>query len=398
MKLAIFNVKFSENIGDGLLATCLENQIRDFLPSVELQTFDLAGRVNYGETNKYRHLLLRVLAHLPNNIRQRVVRYLVASKVRTLKAKWYDEISNADAVIIGGGNLFQDDDLNFPTKIAAVIDAVLYYKKPLAIYAVGVTANWSTQAQALFDAIKNVDLVHCSVRDKLAQTAWKNHFPDSQDALILPDPALSVSWPTTQKKKISSSKTRTYRPIIGLCITDPLILVRHSSDPLSTNVFQSVSNYISLIAGLVKRGYRIYLFCNGAREDYKLLEKIANTGVISDLINSSNVNVTNRPKNPFDLLEIIAIADVVIAHRLHACIAAHALDIPTFGLGWDNKVEAFFDFSERRKYFIESKASSKEIISKVDRLLKEGCDHEVRPHLKNKSIAGIKKLIDDLKS
>lgn len=398
MKLAIFNVKFSENVGDGLLATCLEEQIRDYLPGVELHTFDLAGRVNYGETSKYRHLLLRALAYLPNILRQRVVRYLVESKVRSLKAKWHNEISNADAVIIGGGNLFQDDDLNFPTKIAAVIDAVRYHKKPLAIYAVGVTSNWSIQAQALFGTIKDVNLIHCSVRDKLAQRAWKNHFPDLQDPLILPDPALSLSWPTAHTKKPPSSKNQTYRPLIGLCITAPLILARHASDPHSTNQFRSADEYVSLITSFIKHGYRICLFCNGAREDHQLLEKIASAKVMSDLINIEKVSVSNKPENPFDLLETIAIADVIIAHRLHACIAAHALEIPVFGLGWDNKVEAFFDFSERRKYFIESTASPKEIISKVDQHLKESCDHEIRPHLKQKSIAGIKKLIDDLKS
>ena len=50
MKLALFNCKFSENLGDGLIAEALEAALRRQLPEVRIECCDLAGRSTYGHT------------------------------------------------------------------------------------------------------------------------------------------------------------------------------------------------------------------------------------------------------------------------------------------------------------------------------------------------------------
>ena len=46
MKIALLNVKFSPNLGDGLLSECLERELAHALPGVEVVAIDLAGRAH----------------------------------------------------------------------------------------------------------------------------------------------------------------------------------------------------------------------------------------------------------------------------------------------------------------------------------------------------------------
>ena len=48
------------------------------------------------------------------------------------------------------------------------------------------------------------------------------------------------------------------------------------------------------------------------------------------------------PGTPAELAAIISQLSGVVAHRLHACILAYAFRRPIVGLGWDRKLESFF--------------------------------------------------------
>jgi hypothetical protein len=47
-RIVIFNVKYSSNLGDGLIALCLESAIRTALPGAAVDSQDLAGRTKFG--------------------------------------------------------------------------------------------------------------------------------------------------------------------------------------------------------------------------------------------------------------------------------------------------------------------------------------------------------------
>ena len=49
MKILVFNVKYSENLGDGLLADCIEETLR--AEGGEVETLDLAGRTAVGTSS-----------------------------------------------------------------------------------------------------------------------------------------------------------------------------------------------------------------------------------------------------------------------------------------------------------------------------------------------------------
>lgn len=351
MKIVVFNVKYSENLGDGLLAECVEAALANGAGELEVETIDLAGREAFAAGHGGRRRLVLALLHRsPAIVRRRLVRLGLERRLRRLRSRWNDKIAAADAVVIGGGNLFQDDDLNFPLKVGMVLDCVCRHDRPLAIYAVGVSKHWSEPAYDLFARLKRARLVHLSVRDGFAQDNWREHFPDGPDAKIVRDPGLLIDGSPLIEKPAASVKRQL---TIGLCVTDPLILHRHSDALVSTIPFSSIDAYRDLIGLLLDDGQRVLLFCNGAREDQAFAERIRHSVATHRAVEPGALDIAARPRVPIDLIRTIQPLDVILAHRLHACIAAYALRVPHVGLGWDGKVEGFFNSVGRENYFVK---------------------------------------------
>jgi polysaccharide pyruvyl transferase WcaK-like protein len=376
MKIVVFNVKYSENLGDGLLAECVEAALTAGRDGIEVETIDLAGRQNFATGHgRRRRLALGVLQRLPAGMRRRLVRAILERKLRRLRDQWEDKVALADAVVIGGGNLFQDDDLNFPLKIGTVLDCVSRHDRPLAIYAVGVGTHWSEPAYDLFARLKQTRLVHLSVRDGFAQDTWSAHFPEGPSAKIVRDPGLLLQALPADERAFAPTRDRL---TIGLCVTDPIILQRHGGGIAADIPFSSLNAYRDLIGLLLDDGQHVLLFCNGAREDQAFAERIRASVASHRVIASGSLDIARRPRLPADLIQTIRSMDVVLAHRLHACIAAYALGIPHVGLNWDRKVEGFFNSVGRESYFVKNASPPQHVALLLKAAQKEGI--EARRH------------------
>ena len=391
MKVVIFNVKYSENLGDGILAQCLEAALARGSATLDVKTIDLAGRTAYGSGGGgRRRQLLKVLQALPSYARRLVVRRALAPKLHQLQAEWQKEIDAADAVVIGGGNLFQDDDLNFPLKVGAALDCIKRSGKPLAIYAVGASRDWSLQARRLFGAIEESQLVHVSVRDTIASRNWLGHFPTGPYARILPDPGLLTSE-VIASHHLEPLKVAD-RPI-GICVTDPLILHRHSSRQTHGIPFRRADDYCRLLGLMLDAGYRICLFTNGAQEDQAFARRILAEGTLAARVDSGDLYLATRPKTPEELVTIIASTQVILAHRLHACIAAYSLGVPSVGLGWDPKVDGFFQFVGRSGYFAgDAEISAQQIARLLEDAARKGIDPATHASILAQARDGIAQL------
>ena len=349
MKIVVFNVKFSENLGDGILAQCLEKALcRD--GGIEVDTIDLAGRVCFGATSPHRRSAVRVLHVLPSFARRLAVTQALRSKLRALGDEWDRKISAADAVVLGGGNLFQDDDLNFPLKIGTLLDRICRSGKPLAIYGVGVSGAWSPRAYQLFQRVEETRLVYLAVRDRASRDNWRRHFPKGQAPVVVPDPGLLAR--DLLSAGVGEGVNNVERGV-GICVTDPLILARHSNRPPRGVCFSTLGEYELLVRLLVERGERVCLFCNGAREDQAFAERIFFGDRLASSRSTGLLRLAERPGTPEELMDVIRSNSVMLAHRLHACIAAYALGIPHVGLGWDQKVESFFRSVGREDFFAD---------------------------------------------
>ncbi len=114
MRVGVFNVKYSPNLGDGLLSECLEAELVRAIPGLSIASFDLAGRTDYGAGGRFRGAALSLLQSSPTPVRQRVASLMLGRAMQRLAPTWRERLADVDVAVTGGGNLFSDADLNFP--------------------------------------------------------------------------------------------------------------------------------------------------------------------------------------------------------------------------------------------------------------------------------------------
>jgi len=351
MKIALFNVKYSQNLGDGLLTECLERELAG-TAQLDVTSCDLAGRVGYDSGLRNRKAVLTVLSLCPAPVRRALVRAaLTPTLERTLRPRWRRELASADAVVIGGGHLLSDQDLNFPLKLRAALSEVKAAGLPTAVFGVGVSDDWSAPGKALFNqAFRGVDLVHVAVRDERSRQAWGRQMAPATEtpAELCFDPGVLAArhYPVAPRRDRGT--------LVALGLMDPLALRYHSASTRLTE-----AGYRDWLAQLVRelagRGWKVALFTNGSQEDRQFLAKAAPQLTAAA---PGQVSVAPDFAKPADLAEFISAADLLLAHRLHANIAAFAFARPHIGFAWDPKVEAFFGATGRQQYVVPAVLTS----------------------------------------
>jgi polysaccharide pyruvyl transferase WcaK-like protein len=337
----LFNVKFSPNLGDGIIAECLEDGLRRSHAGLAPKSVDLAGRDRFDvRAGKGRRILLQVLERLPTRLRHAAMPAFVAAVVRfRLRARWKEAIASCDSAVVGGGNLLADADQNFPIKVSNVLDLCGRQGVPVAISHVGVTPRWSNEGRSRFrSALERVRLIGVSVRDDRSAANYRDEFDAPLPSVAL-DPGLlccETYGPREAPRERSARR-------VGICLTSPLVLRLHGEGEVDGDLFMKW-----LRAGIeraARRGVQIVLFTNGSPEDEAFADDVM--ACVGD-----RAHVTRMPRfmSPGALVRFIGELDAVVAHRLHACIAAYSYRVPAIGLSWDRKLDSFFDLVGRRHF------------------------------------------------
>ena len=362
MKVALFNVKYSPNLGDGLLSECTELQLR--LAGINATSIDLAGRSGDVPGNASRARMLIALEAMPAPVRRLATLTIlsVLAAVR-LRPAFRRQLVGCDAVVVGGGNLFSDSDLNFPVKIHAALAEARHL--PAGIFAVGVARNWSHTGQRLFaKSLKQASLAYATVRDERSREIWDDLLPSPiLRAGLVRDPGLLASRHYPRSAPSANGRT------VGLCITDPLALRYHGHDADPDDLAQW---YGGVAAALARKGWTVHLFTNGSPEDRAYLDRHASAWCASD-----PVQVTRVPDfaTPGELATFISGCDLLIGHRMHACIAAHSFAVPTVLLKWDPKLESFAEIAGRSDFFVDpARITPADVALLADRARRDGVD------------------------
>jgi hypothetical protein len=222
LRIALLNVKYSPNLGDGLLAECLERELSAALGGAEVFSIDIAGRTGWpaasssssssssssgpvaARASRRRHIMALLEAMPPR------LRHVAAGTALALVTRWRlrphirARLAGCHAAVIGGGNLLTDADLNFPTKLAGAAREVTRRDLPLAIHAVGASGNWSAHGRHLFArALARRPLAHATVRDERSREAWTVQLvpQGAPPARVVGDPGLlaSLHYPTPRR-------------------------------------------------------------------------------------------------------------------------------------------------------------------------------------------------------
>ena len=379
-RIAIFNVKFSANLGDGIIAECMEARLRELRADWDICSVDLAGRDSYGAgLGQMRGPLLRILGGMPPAIRRfaasAALKLMISARYRR---RWRSQIGHIDGAIIGGGQLFADADLNFPLKLNGALSEIAKSHAPAAIYGVGVAREMSDRARRLFvTALRGISLRHVAVRDRASRYNWDRHFGRANlpRAELCSDPGLLAGsvygMPPPRPQSLHASPPARLR--VGIGIVNPRTLDLHSSDDDDFSINASRQFWIALTNELIAQGYEVVLFTNGPTDDETF------TDTIECAIDSPHVTRAPRPQVPGELVQIIHSLDALVAHRLHANILAYAFAIPHVGLAWDPKVEAFFASVGRRDFLSShTEADPREVALLAGKAIDAGIDPDIR--------------------
>jgi polysaccharide pyruvyl transferase WcaK-like protein len=384
MRLSILNLKFSPNLGDGIIAECLEHSIGRVPQVTQVDSCDLAGRTRYGQgLNRSRQPVRALISRLPNSLRSRVTSLALIMLISS-KLRWFyrSKLRNTHFVLIGGGQLISDEDMNFCRKISSALSTVAKPDTAIGLHGVGVANHFSPKGLSLFQKAfaKRLNLV--KVRDRESVERWHANFGTPAAEKVW-DPGFLVSdlyaAPDIAERR---------RPLIGIGITNPDTLALHH-DGCSPAIPRG--EYIDFFAKLIKKSHQhgrdVELFTNGAFDDQQFAEQFLAHYHQTAPDSHHQVSVAERPTTPKELSVTIARYDGLIAHRLHANIIAFSYGISHVGLGWNSKMEGCFSEIGRSKYLL-----SADELSDADRAI-ELLNEAMMDPIGSDQIAAIKEQI-----
>lgn len=390
-RVVICGTRYSDNLGDGIIADCMGAMIQRHDPAIEVVELDLSGRTRYSEAGGPRKMAMqRVMFAAPKIFRPLIVSAALSVILPLkLRSRWRQALQNADLLIIGGGQLLQDEYLNFPIKVSGLMAEAAVHQVNTAVFSCGVGRKWSLAASLLLRrSFRYPNVFYQSARDKDSMGYLDAHLAglNRQPTLWAPDPAL---WTA---RAFNYSTARSNNSPIGIGIAHPLVLKNTSEVPSAFQLNSVAQFWVELIKELDRRKHQLTLFTNGSEEDSRFLEVIAQS--IADVALNHRPHVLPRARCASDLVCQIADFRGVVAHRLHANIVAFALGVPSVGLIWDSKVRGFFDLSGRSAWSIEADAlSANHVANKLENALLAGIDEEKRLHLESTAYASLEELL-----
>ena len=381
----LFNVKYSPNLGDGLLSECLEAALIECGADAATHSVDLAARTGYSTGAQGRSLKLRVLEALPGAIRPLAVRLPLALAARRSWSPHYEAgLAGATCAVIGGGNLLADLDLNFPTKLALAIHASARRGLPVFIYGCGVSSGWSGRGLALMHSALATGAVKAVfLRDERSCAIWDDLFGERHGlpAALVRDPGLLAS-------EVYRPKSAGADAPVGINITSQIALAYHAEDAPSPQALDDW--YVALAGGLLAHGHSLALFTNGSPEDRTTLAALRPR--IAALGAGERVQYPEAG-DPAALVAIIAGLRGLAAFRMHAIIAAFSCGVPFLALAWDPKLSSFVDSVGQHGWLCrvtsQSPADAAELLI---RAMDEGIPPEARQRVVAEARQGVGQL------
>ena len=380
MKIAIFNAKFSNNLGDGIIAEALEGVLSERASDVEIVTLDIGGREEFGTSGLlksnwatriaktvFRLLPIKLALKISNRLTQRIL-------LQDIAPIWEKEIKEADIVVIGGGQLIADALDYFPQRVRLICDLAKDLDVPYVVHGVGVSSadHFRSENIEIFkECFERSELfMGGTVRDDISLLNWTSLF-SAKGISVVPDPAFVISDVYDDIKSKTPPGSSQAKPTIGIGLIASATIDDHTGAAEGSSVtIPDAAYFIELAQSILDRGIDVVFFTNGDDQDESLKRKLE----VHDFGDKrERVSFQSKPENPRQLIETIASMDLVIAHRLHALITAHSFRIPTVPLMWHQKVQALAEAISREDYLVRGNPDP----STIARMVKNDVDSTI---------------------
>lgn len=271
-----------------------------------------------------------------------------------LSSKTVYEINRVgDGVIVGGGNLYENDEIDISKTALEALEV------PLMLFSnsIGRVYNREKKLVPRTDVIPDAKLkiLHDNADISLARdTATLNHVKGigSENSIFGGCPTIFLGKNNDYSQWLPKSED------VGV-----LVSIR---TPSLVNLPQKYQNaltaeLVDTVNGLREKGYkRIRLLCNDSRDcEYASFFRDF-CGV--DFVYTSNI---------FDYLSLLSNAKLVISFRLHATLPALSFNTPVINISYDERAESLIQdigYGEWDIKYINEEKLSNSIMNRVDRL------------------------------
>ena len=375
LRVVQVGLRYSPNLGDGAISDCVAYGLQQKLPNAQVSFLDMSGRQQYGDQIiQNRSLAIKVLSFLPRTVGQQLVSLKLKKVLDGLEPEWRSDLE-ADCIVLGGGQIFSDKLLNFPIKVARIVKILEERNMPVAVFAAGVSKNWSARGKKLFQGIKRLEPRMIGLRDAGSIDNWRRQYGVSPEPTHTVDPAFLAA--SCYGPALDSQNA------VGLCVTDFGVLQHHSDGSVAGSASDPVEFYISCTKALVDKGRQVVLFTNGEGADEALLARV-NSALSRSAIAADRYRIEPRAERPEALGRALGSYECVVGHRLHSHIIGYSYKCPLVGLGWDNKMESFFDLIDAKDYFSGAPdLSGYAVAGMVERAIANGVDEDQHAKVQN---------------
>lgn len=348
-----------KNLGDIVIIESTEGLYKEALPQQHNVLFE---RLNLQFSNlsfitKVVRKLIRILFKIA---KVDATHY----ELNLLKKHYKKQLSDADLIILVGGGLIKYKYQGFFLFLTALIDVAEEKNIPLIINAAGVEGYDAEDArcQLLKKSLNRSIVKSITTRDDI-ETLDKKYIEigSAIHTAKVADPAVYCDEIYQVNKKQSD--------VYGIGLVRGGIFLDNERN-LTPN--EIADFYAALIPEMERRDLKYQLFTNGALADSELVPEI------EEKLGNRKLNVI-EPNDDKVLVETIAEFTTVIAARLHANIISYALNVPSIGLVWNDKLTLFGkDIGYPERFFEYSDFDAKKIVDAAVLANEQGYDQQNR--------------------
>lgn len=301
-------------------------------------------------------------------------------ELNLLKNYYKKQLNNPGLIVLVGGGLIKYKYQNFFLYLTALIDVAEKKGIPLVINAAGVEGynECDVRCQLLKKSLNKNIVRSITTRDDLETLKNKYIKKENQNHINkVADSAVYCNEVYQIKKKKSA--------VFGIGLVRGNIFLDNERDFGPEKV---IDFYVNLIKEMEERELSFQLFTNGYSGDSELASDIAKK------LGRQELNVI-EPNKDEELVETISSFTTVIAARLHANIISYALDIPSIGLVWNDKLTLFGeDIGYPERFFEYDKLDASNIINAALVANKQGYEPTFRQSYRKTAKNNIQDIVN----
>ncbi len=327
-RIAVFGLVNSTNCGDKFIAQSIFNILKDI---ADISLFDILSKKNRKNyfSKRLRQFIAFLIPKVPFCLRKICIPILSFVKFSFYSSYYEKIIINSDYVIIGGGQLFRDNDCYMACAINVLLKKLRQHNRKYMIIGCGVTPNWRKYAKNVFCSLFESELNIINILRDQKSLSYLSCYGINKKCIALSD----IAWTNNLQPEAGG---RYY----GICLTAPGTMKYYGLKFEKLSIKSIHRSICNLLETILQEQKNILIFCNGNPEDYLYAKMV--TGKLRKKYSGYQILLAGRPESVSELESIISSCKSIYSYRMHVAIISALKNIPCSLDRWDEKTSTLF--------------------------------------------------------